>query len=256
VSDLSGKVALVTGAGGSIGAASVARFLRAGAAVALLDRDVQALARVAATLAEEAGDRLLHLPVDVTDAVAVEAAVAQTLGRFGRLDILFSNAGIDGPILSVQDYPTQVFDALQAVHVRGSFLMLRAAIPHLPMGGRVIVTASVVGVTGVPGNAAYVAAKHALVGLVRSVGMEVARRGITVNAVCPGPVDNAFMRDAEAAMSKLLGRDAGRMFDDEKIPLGRHVTAEEVADAVMWLASPGASGTTCSCLMVDGGMGA
>jgi NAD(P)-dependent dehydrogenase (short-subunit alcohol dehydrogenase family) len=239
VSDLSGKVALVTGAGGSIGAASVARFLRAGAAVALLDRDVQALARVAATLAEEAGDRLLHLPIDVTDAVAVEAAVAQTLGRFGRLDILFSNAGIDGPILSVQDYPTQVFDALQAVHVRGSFLMLRAAIPHLPMGGRVIVTASVVGVTGVPGNAAY-----------------VARRGITVNAVCPGPVDNAFMRDAEAAMSKLLGRDAGRMFDDEKIPLGRHVTAEEVADAVMWLASPGASGTTCSCLMVDGGMGA
>mgnify|MGYP000279786004 CR=1 FL=1 len=256
MSDLSGKVALVTGAGGSIGAASVARFLSAGASVAMLDRDAAALERVARTLTAEAGNRLLPLAVDVTDAHAVEAAVTQVREHFGRLDILFSNAGIDGPILPVQEYPIDTFDALQAVHVRGSFLMLRAAIPHLPSGGRVIVTASVVGVAGVPGNAAYVAAKHALVGLVRSVGMEVARRGITVNAVCPGPVDNAFMRDAEAAMSRLLGRDAGRMFDDEKIPLGRHVTPEEVADAVLWLASPGASGMTCSCLMVDGGMGA
>jgi len=251
---LAGKVALVTGAAGSVGSATVRGFLAQGARVVLVDRDAAGLDRLAAGLS--APGRILCVAADVADEVQAADYVARTLSTFGRLDILVSNAGNDGPILPVEHYPVDTFDLIQRVHVRGTFLALRNAVPHLPDGGRVIVTASVVGVQGVPGNCAYVAAKHALVGLVRGVGKEVARRGITVNAVCPGPIDNAFMREAEAQMSRLIGRDAGQMFDQEKIPLGRHVTAEEVAEAILWLAQPGAGGTTCSCVMVDGGMGA
>lgn len=249
-----GKVALVTGAAGSVGAATARRFLAGGARVVLVDRDAAGLERLSAQIA--APEQTLCVAADVGDEGQAADYVARALAAFGRIDILVSNAGNDGPILPVQDYPIETFDLIHRVHVRGAFLALRNTIPHLTDGGRVIVTASVVGVQGVPGNCAYVSAKHALVGMVRGVGKEVARRGITVNAVCPGPIDNAFMRTAEASMSRLIGRDAGKMFDDEKIPMGRHVTADEVADAIAWLARPEASGTTCSCVMVDGGMGA
>ncbi len=253
-SSLDGKVALVTGAAGSVGAVVVRRFLTSGARVVLVDRDGAGLDRLITELA--APSRTLSIVADVADEVQAAGYVARALTVFGRIDILVSNAGNDGPILPVEQYPIETFDLIHRVHVRGTFLALRNTIPHLTAGGRVIVTASVVGVQGVPGNCAYVSAKHALVGMVRGVGKEVAKRGITVNAVCPGPIDNEFMRKAESSMSLLIGRDAGRMFDDEKIPLGRHVTADEVADAIVWLARPEASGTTCGCVMVDGGMGA
>ena len=253
---LEGKVAIVTGAAGSIGTASVARLLRAGAKVSMVDLDADGLARVKADFGPALADRIATVVADVGDEKQTENYVAESLKRFGRIDILFSNAGNDGPILPVQEYPVSMFDLIQRVHVRGTFLALRNVLPHLPDNGRIVVTASVVGVQGVPGNCAYVAAKHALIGLVRGTAKEVARRGITVNAVCPGPVDNAFMRAAETSMTALLGRDAREMFNNEKIPLGRHVTADEVAAAVLYLCSSGAGGTTGSCLMVDGGMGA
>lgn len=251
---LSDKVALVTGAAGSIGLTTVRRFLEEGAQVAMVDLDQGALARAVASLPEETRARVITIEADVSDETDSARYAAETAAAFGKIDILFSNAGNDGPLKLVQDYPIDMFDLIHRVHVRGTFLALRNVVPHLPDGGRIIVTASVVGITGVPGNIAYVSAKHALVGMVRGVGKELARRGITVNAVCPGPVDNEFMRKAERSMSVLLGRDAGEMFDREKIPLGRHVTPVEVAEAVLFLAGPHAGGTTCSCLMVDGGM--
>ena len=253
---LEGKVAIVTGAAGSIGAASVAGYLRAGAKVAMVDLDEAGLARTKAGFGPGLVDRIATIAADVADEEQAANYVAETLRHFGRIDILFSNAGNDGPILQVQDYPVAMFDLIQRVHVRGTFLALRNVIHHLPDNGRIVVTASVVGLQGVPGSCAYVAAKHALIGLVRGTAKEVARRGITVNAVCPGPVDNAFMQAAEQSMTAMLGRDAREMFNNEKIPLGRHVTADEVAAAVLHLCSPGAGGTTGSCLMVDGGMGA
>lgn len=253
---LEGKIAIVTGAAGSIGSATVARFLSAGAKVAMVDLDASRLRQTKDGFGADVADRILTIEADVADEEQAANYVAETAGHFGRIDILFSNAGNDGPILPVQDYPVAMFDLIQRVHVRGAFLALRNIVPHLPDNGRIVITASVVGLQGVPGNCAYVAAKHALVGLVRGTAKEVARRGITVNAVCPGPVDNEFMRAAEQSMTLMLGRDAGEMFDQEKIPLGRHVTAQEVAAAVVHLCDPGSGGTTGSCLMVDGGMGA
>jgi NAD(P)-dependent dehydrogenase (short-subunit alcohol dehydrogenase family) len=251
---LADKVALVTGAAGSIGLTTVRRFLDEGAKVAMVDLNADALSRALDSLTPAERARVITIAADVSDEADSARYAAETFATFGKIDILFSNAGNDGPLKLVQDYPIDMFDLIQRVHVRGTFLALRNVVPHLPHGGRIIVTASVVGVTGVPGNIAYVSAKHALVGMVRGVGKELARRGITVNAVCPGPVDNDFMRKAERSMSILLGRDAGEMFDREKIPMGRHVTPLEVAEAVLFLASPHAGGTTCSCVMVDGGM--
>lgn len=254
--DFYGKVAVVTGAAGSIGLTTVRRLLAVGARVALIDLNKAALAGAIARLGDQVGDKVIAIAADVADEDHAAHYVAQTVEAFGKIDMLFSNAGNDGPILPVQDYPIAMFDLIQRVHVRGTFLALHNTIPHLPDNGRIVVTASVVGVQGVPGNCAYVAAKHALVGMVRGTAKEVARRGITVNAVCPGPVENEFMHTAERSMSEMLGRDAKQMFNREKIPLGRHVSPEEVAAAVMHLLSPDAGGTTGSCLMVDGGMGA
>lgn len=254
--DFGGKVAVVTGAAGSIGMAVVTRLLDAGARVAMVDLNRDALTDAQAQLGPGVADRVLSIAADVADEAQAASYIARTVETFGRIDMLFSNAGNDGPILPVQDYPVDMFDSIQRVHVRGTFLALRNTMPHLPDDGRIVVTASVVGVQGVPGNCAYVAAKHALIGLVRGTAKEVARRGITVNAVCPGPVENAFMHAAERSMSEMLGRDAKQMFNQEKIPLGRHVTPEEVAAAVMHLLGPDAGGTTGSCVMVDGGMGA
>ena len=254
--DFEGKVAVVTGAAGSIGLTTVRRMLTAGARVALVDMNKTALFAAMSQIGDGVAGRVLPIAADVANEKQAAHYVAQTIDAFGQIDMLFSNAGNDGPILPVQDYPIKMFDVIQRVHVRGTFLALRNTIPHLPDNGRIVVTASVVGVQGVPGNCAYVAAKHALVGIVRGTAEEVARRGITVNAVCPGPVENEFMHTAERSMSEMLGRDAKQMFNQEKIPLGRHVSPEEVAAAVMYLLSSDAGGTTGSCLMVDGGMGA
>lgn len=252
---LEGKVAIVTGAGGSIGARTVQLFLEEGAKVVLVDRSAPALERAAAELPSVTADRYVNVIADVAEVDDVRRYVTTALDRFGGIDILFSNAGNDGPILNVTDYPEEVFDLIQRVHVRGCFLACKYTIPHLPRGGRIIVTSSVVGVQGVRGNCAYVAAKHALIGLIRGIAKEVASKGITVNGVNPGPVDNEFMRAAEASMSRLLGIDAAEMFD-RMIPMGRHAEPSEVARAVLFLASEDASFTTGSCLMVEGGMAA
>jgi NAD(P)-dependent dehydrogenase (short-subunit alcohol dehydrogenase family) len=173
------------------------------------------------------------------------------VARFGKIDVLFSNAGNDGPLMPITEYPEDLFDKIIATHVRGCFLACKYTIPQMNDGGSIIITASIVGVKGVPGNCSYVAAKHALMGLMRCVAREVAARRIRVNSVNPGPVDNVFMRTAEKTMSTLLGRDAGEWFD-EQIPLGRHARPEEIAQAVCFLASDRSSFTSGSALMVDG----
>jgi NAD(P)-dependent dehydrogenase (short-subunit alcohol dehydrogenase family) len=135
--------------------------------------------------------------------------------------------------------------------VRGCFLSCKYTIPQMNDGGSIIITSSIVGIKGVPGNCSYVAAKHALMGLMRCVSKEVAARRIRVNSVNPGPVDNVFMRTAEKTMTQILGRDAGEWFD-EQIPLGRHARPEEIAQAVCFLASERSSFTSGTALMVDG----
>lgn len=247
---LDGKVCIVTGAAGSIGAETVRLMVSEGAKVMLVDRSADRLKDVAAQLGT---DRAATAVADVANAEQVRSFVDATVARFGPIDVLFSNAGNDGPLIPTIDYPEDIFDQIIATHVRGCFLVCKYTLPKMKDGGSVVITSSITGVKGVAGNCSYVAAKHALVGLMRCLAKEMAPRRIRVNTVNPGPIDNDFMRTAERSMSKMLGRDAGAMFD-QLIPLGRHGRVEEVARAVLFLASEQSSYTTGSTLMVDGAL--
>lgn len=246
------KVCIVTGAAGSLGRAVASRFVAEGARVMLVDREAGPLADAARMLDAPAG-RVATLTADVADSVATRAYVDATVAEFGTIDVLFSNAGISGPILPVTDYPEDVFDRVLAVNLKGSFLACKYALPRMRAGASIVMTASVVGVTSDPGICAYAASKHALIGLMRTIAKETAGRGIRVNAVAPGPIDNGFQHDVERGLTGVLGRDA-RAFLDSIIPMQRHGRADEIAEAVFFLASDQSSFTTGSVLMADGGM--
>ncbi len=190
---------------------------------------------------------------DVADAGATAAFIEAALVRWGRLDVLFCNAGISGEICPVTDYPEDVFDHVMAVNVRGPFLGCKYALPKMRDGGSIVITSSVVGTTSDPGIAAYATSKHAVIGLMRTVAKEAAPRGIRVNVVAPGPIENDFQRNVEAGLSRAIGRDAGK-FLDGMIPLGRHGRAEEIGRLVLYLASDQSSFSTGGVFMADGGM--
>jgi NAD(P)-dependent dehydrogenase (short-subunit alcohol dehydrogenase family) len=249
---LKDKVCIVTGAAGSLGRAVASRFVEEGARVMLVDREAGPLVDAAHMLDAPAGS-IATTTADVADSVATRAYVDATVAAFGGVDVLFSNAGISGPILPVTDYPEDVFDRVLAVNLKGSFLACKHALPVMREGGSIVMTASVVGVTSDPGICAYAASKHALIGLMRTIAKETAPRGIRVNAVAPGPIDNGFQREVERGLTGVLGRDGGA-FLDSVIPMHRHGRADEVAEAVLFLASARGSFTTGSVLMADGGM--
>jgi NAD(P)-dependent dehydrogenase (short-subunit alcohol dehydrogenase family) len=250
VGRLSGRVAVITGGEGSVGMATARAFVREGARVALVGIAADRLAAGG----QELGDEMSTSTVaDVTDAGQVRAAVRHTVERFGRLDIVFSNAGISGVIAPVTDYPDDEFDRVLAVHVRGSFLLCKHALPVLTDGGSIIINSSVVGLMSEPGITAYAVAKHAMVGLMRTVAKEGAPRAIRVNSVHPGPIDNDFQHAIEMAATGAPQAEAAKAFD-QKIPLGRHARPDEVAAAVLFLASDESSFVTGSTLVVDGGM--
>lgn len=248
---LDGRVAIITGGEGSVGLATARVFAAEGARVALVG--------IAEDRLREAGDELgadvCCTVADVTDADQVAAAVKATVERFGRLDIVFSNAGIFGVAAPVTDYPDDAFDRVLAVHVRGSFLLCKHAVPVMTDGGSVIINSSVVGLTSDRGISAYATAKHAVVGLMRTLAKEVAPRGIRVNTIHPGPIDNDFQRAVEVAVTGAPADVAARAFE-EFIPLGRHAQPDEIARVVLFLASDDSSFMTGSTVVVDGGMSA
>jgi NAD(P)-dependent dehydrogenase (short-subunit alcohol dehydrogenase family) len=244
------KVCVITGGAGSIGAASARLLREEGAKIMLVDLSEAALKSFAA---EIGGEEVAWCAADVTQSDQVRRAIAATVARFGKIDVLFSNAGNFGTVAPIADYPEDVFDSVLAVHVRGAFLCAKHAVPQMNDGGSIIITSSVAGVTGDPGVYGYITAKHAQVGLMRVLAKELAGRNIRVNTVHPGPVDNAFQLNVEQKLGAIIGRD-GTQFFNEIIPLHRHVRAEEVARSVLFLASDASSFTTGCLLMVDGGM--
>jgi NAD(P)-dependent dehydrogenase (short-subunit alcohol dehydrogenase family) len=247
---LENKTCIVTGAAGSLGLASVRRFVEEGARVMLVDRDRDRLNDALKTLPEGRATAML---ADVANSRDTAAYVNATVARWGPIDVLFSNAGISGVIRPVTEYPEEIFDAVMAVNLKGSFLACKYALPQMRDGGSIVMTSSVVGVTSDPGIAAYAASKHGLIGLMRTVAKEAAARRIRVNVVAPGPIDNGFQREVESGLSVALGTDAGK-FLDSVIPLGRHAGADEVARSVLFLASDQSAFTTGSVVMADGGM--
>jgi NAD(P)-dependent dehydrogenase (short-subunit alcohol dehydrogenase family) len=247
---LQDRHALITGGAGSIGLATARVFCAEGARVTLADLPGPALEAACAAL--PAG-RARAVALDVTRSDDWRRAVAAAIEAFGPLDVVFSNAGNSGVIAPVVDYPEDVFDSVLAVHVRGAFLACKHGLPAMRDGGSLVICSSVAGMRGDPGVSAYITAKHAQVGLMRSVSKEAAARRIRINTVHPGPVGNDFQKDLEQRLSTVLGEDATAFFD-RLIPLGRHAHADEIARAVLWLASDDSSFTTGTTLMVDGGM--
>ena len=253
---MQGKVCVVTGGAGSIGLASAKLLLEEGAKVMLTDLSEAAL-KEAATKIGGGSDatNIAWCAADVTKSDQVKNAIALAVSRFGKIDVLFSNAGNFGTVAPISEYPEDVFDSVIAVHVKGAFLAAKHAVPHMNDGGSIIITSSIVGVKGDPGVYGYITAKHAQVGLMRVLAKELAGRNIRVNTIHPGPVDNNFQLNVEKNLTGVIGRDATQFFNDI-IPLHRHVRAEEVARSVLYLASDASSFTTGSLLMVDGGLSA
>jgi NAD(P)-dependent dehydrogenase (short-subunit alcohol dehydrogenase family) len=246
---LRGKAAVITGGEGSIGMATARAFVAEGARVCLVGLVADELRDGAQAL----GAAATWTVADVTDSAAVKTAVAGAAEAFGGLHVVVSNAGIAGVIAPVADYPEDVFDQVMAVHVRGSFLVCKHSLPFLESGSSIVITSSVVGLTSAPGICAYATAKHALVGLMRTLAKETAPRGIRVNTIHPGPVDNEFQHRIEVAATGASEVQAAAAFE-QLIPLARHAAPAEVARAMLFLASDESSFVTGATLAVDGGM--
>ena len=243
----SGKVAFVTGAAGGIGRAAALAFAREGASVAVSDVSDQNV-RETARIIEESGGRALAVGCDVTRTEDVKAALGKTVDAFGRLDVAFNNAGVENEVKPMAEVTEEEWDRILAVNLRGVFLCMKYEVPlMLEQGGAIVNTSSGAGVKGFPGGAAYVAAKHGVVGLSKSAALDYAAFNVRINAVCPGIVDTKMMRRFSG------GTPEGRAAVISQEPIGRMGTPEEIASAVLWLCSDAASFATGHAMVVDGG---
>jgi NAD(P)-dependent dehydrogenase (short-subunit alcohol dehydrogenase family) len=221
-----------------------------GALVTIVDLDEAELERAGRELgADEVG----WAAADVTNSDQVRAAVDGAVQRFGRLDIAFANAGVFGVVAPVTEYPVDVFERVLAVNVIGSFLVAQHALAVMAPGGSLIINSSVVGLTSDRGISAYATSKHAVVGLMRTAAKEMAPKGIRVNTLHPGPTDNDFQHAIEVEAVGAPKAEASQVFE-QMIPLARHATPEEIAQAVVFLASDESAFMTGATLAVDGGL--
>lgn len=246
---LDGKVALVTGAGGEIGSAAVRLMVARGARCAGVDLSVEAMTHLS-----DLGDAFVPIAGNVTDELSVISFVRAAETALGPIDIFFNNAGIEGPVHPVGDYPLQDFRNVVDVNLIGVFLGLKHVVPAMMGRGRgvVINTSSVAGLTGTSGICAYNATKHAVIGLTRSVAAEAGPKGVRVNSVNPGPIASRMMGSLEDGLTGGQGAAARAAFEG-LIPLGRYGTPDEVAALVAFLASEDARYINGAVMTLDGG---
>ena len=247
------KIALVTGGGSGLGRATVQALASEGAKVLVADLNLES-AHETVTMVAETGGEASAFAMDVTVAAQVEAMVQMTVERYGRLDCAFNNAGIEGRVAPTAEYDEDVFDSVMAVNVKGVFLGLRHVLPvMLEQGsGTVVNSASIAGLVGAPGMPAYVASKHAVIGLTKVAAGEVSGAGVRVNAVCPGPIETRMIQGLAEQINPKDPETVHKGYHSN-IPLGRYGQADEVANVVLFLCSELASNVTGAQYVVDGG---
>src|SRR5437764_2919442 len=251
--DFTGKVALITGAGNGIGRATALAFAKSGAKVVVVDRDPAGGEATAGIIRQQGGDSRF-VAADVTKSADVQAYVKAALDAYGRIDCFFNNAGIEGTWKHTAEYDEAVFDQVISVNVKGVFLGLRHVLPVMlqQKQGAIVNTASVAGLVATPGMPAYVASKHAVIGLTKTGAGEVARPGLRVNAVCPGPVDTRMIHSLEEQIAPGDAKSIRARYPAAQ-PTGRYTTVEEIANTVLFLCSDLAAAITGAQYVVDGG---
>lgn len=247
---LAGKTALITGGAGVIGLATARRFVEEGARIALVDRDER---RLRAARDEIGAAGILCIAADVTRAADCARYARAAQAALGDIDIFFNNAGVEGVVAPLTEFPEDVFDDVYAVNVRGVFLGLKYMIPVMRTGGSIIITSSIAGLRGGPHLSAYVMSKHAVVGLMRGAAQECAPRGVRVNTIHPGFVESRMMRSLEAQRAGARPHEDIQRDFLARIPMGRYVDPQEIAGAVAYLASDDARMVTGTQHLVDGG---
>ena len=246
--DFAGQVTLVTGAGSGMGRDTARAFAEAGAAVVLADLAQDALATATDQLTA-AGHQALGVTCDVADEAQVAGLVERTVDTFGRLDMAFNNAGIMIPPSDAADEPVENFDRVTAVNLRGVWNCMKHELRQMRAqgSGAIVNCSSLGGLVGLPGRASYHATKHGVIGLTKSAALEYAPRGVRINAVCPGTIETPMVTDM-VAKGELDIPEA-----EANQPIGRLGRGDEIAGAVLWLCSPGASFVLGVALPVDGG---
>ena len=243
-----GKVAFVTGAGSGIGRATAIAFAAEGATVVLADIDTVGNEETARLVAEHGG-RVLSVKCDVTSSSDIQAVIEKTVQEFGRLDVAFNNAGIEQPPAPLVDISEDEWSRLLDIDLRSAFLCMKYEIPAMLEhgGGSIVNTSSGAGVVGIRGQAAYVAAKHGLIGLTKSAALDYAAQGVRVNAICPGIIETPMMDRFSGGTSEGRARVIGQE------PVGRMGRPEEIASAVLWLSSDLGAFATGHAMVIDGG---
>ncbi|MCI3936302.1 SDR family oxidoreductase [Chryseobacterium aahli] len=247
---LNNKVAIITGGSGSIGKATAELFLQEGAKVLLVDLSEESLK---STVEELNNEHVKYCVADVSKVDDVKKYTKEAVKVFGKIDVFFNNAGIEGVVKPIIDYPDDIFDQVISVNVKGVWLGNKYVLPQMNDGGSIIMTSSVAGIVGFVGLGAYVTSKHAVVGIMKTTALEAASRKIRVNSVHPSPVNNRMMRSIEEGSSSGHGDEVKKQFE-AAIPLGRYAESSEIANLVLFLASDDSKFITGTTQIIDGGM--
>ena len=247
---LSGKVAVMTGGAGAIGKVTAERFLKEGAKVVLVDLFEESLHKAKEEL--DPFGEVLTIQADVSKEFDVESYVEKAVEHFGKIDVFFNNAGIEGKVAPLVDQKMEDFDKVMSVNVRGVFLGMKYVLPVMTKQGygSVINTSSVAGLDGGPGVSPYIASKHAVVGLTKATAIEVANTNVRVNSIHPSPVNTRMMLSLEEGLNVEQETLA------KSIPLGRYGESSDIANLVLFLASDESAFITGAQYRIDGGMGA